>query len=160
MTIHPATIPEARGPLAPGRPRRRWHFATSLVLTTIGLVPIPRAMASAETPARSSANVQVNTPVLGLGEPGPNGESDVAAPAASAPDHPADSERGGAPQVFGSRSQVISTAQNIALFALVSLAPAALLMLTAFVRINIVLVLLRQAQLLCISGRSKESNNG
>jgi flagellar biosynthetic protein FliP len=33
----------------------------------------------------------------------------------------------------------------VALFALVSLAPAAVLMLTAFVRINIVLVLLRQA---------------
>jgi flagellar biosynthesis protein FliP len=41
--------------------------------------------------------------------------------------------------------QVIKTAQTVGLFALVSLAPAAVLMATAFVRINIVLVLLRQA---------------
>jgi flagellar biosynthetic protein FliP len=37
------------------------------------------------------------------------------------------------------------TAQTVALFGLVSLAPVAVLMVTAFVRINIVLVLLRQA---------------
>ena len=37
------------------------------------------------------------------------------------------------------------TAQTVALFAAVSLAPVAVLMATAFVRINIVLLLLRQA---------------
>ena len=42
-------------------------------------------------------------------------------------------------------TQVIRTVQTVALFAAISLAPAALLMVTAFVRINIVLVLLRQA---------------
>ena len=41
--------------------------------------------------------------------------------------------------------QVIRSLQTVGLFAVVSLAPAALLMVTAFVRINIVLVLLRQA---------------
>lgn len=41
--------------------------------------------------------------------------------------------------------QVMRSLSTVALFALVSLAPAAVLMLTAFVRINIVLVLLRQA---------------
>lgn len=41
--------------------------------------------------------------------------------------------------------QVIRSLQTVGLFALVSLAPAAVLMLTAFVRINIVLILLRQA---------------
>lgn len=46
---------------------------------------------------------------------------------------------------FGSPQQVLGTAQAVALFALVSLAPAALLMVTAFVRISIVLTLLRQA---------------
>ena len=35
--------------------------------------------------------------------------------------------------------------QNVALFGLISLAPIGLLMVTAFVRINIVLILLRQA---------------
>lgn len=49
-----------------------------------------------------------------------------------------------APVSFEPR-QVVQSAQTIGLFALVSLAPAALLMVTGFVRINIVLVLLRQA---------------
>ena len=40
---------------------------------------------------------------------------------------------------------VVRSVQTVGLFALVSLAPAAVLMVTAFVRINIVLVLLRQA---------------
>ena len=37
------------------------------------------------------------------------------------------------------------TLQNVALFGLISLVPIGLLMVTAFVRINIVLILLRQA---------------
>ena len=41
--------------------------------------------------------------------------------------------------------QVLRTVSTVGLFALVSLAPAALLMITGFVRINIVLILLRQA---------------
>ena len=40
---------------------------------------------------------------------------------------------------------VTRTAQTVALFGLISLAPVAVMMVTAFVRINIVLVLLRQA---------------
>jgi len=44
-----------------------------------------------------------------------------------------------------SADQVARTVQTVALFALASLAPAAVLMATAFVRINIVLTLLRQA---------------
>jgi flagellar biosynthetic protein FliP len=51
----------------------------------------------------------------------------------------------------GKRSQMLDprdvtrTAQTVALFGLISLAPVAVMMVTAFVRINIVLVLLRQA---------------
>ena len=41
--------------------------------------------------------------------------------------------------------QLMASLQTVGLFALVSLAPAAVLMVTAFVRINIVLTLLRQA---------------
>jgi flagellar biosynthesis protein FliP len=48
------------------------------------------------------------------------------------------------PQVLDPRD-VTRTAQTVALFGLISLAPVAVLMVTAFVRINIVLVLLRQA---------------
>jgi flagellar biosynthetic protein FliP len=43
------------------------------------------------------------------------------------------------------REDTYRTVQNVALFGLITLAPIALLMVTAFVRINIVLILLRQA---------------
>jgi flagellar biosynthetic protein FliP len=43
------------------------------------------------------------------------------------------------------RDRVINAAQTVGLFALVSLAPAAVLMVTSFPRINIVLILIRQA---------------
>src|SRR5204862_4807506 len=45
----------------------------------------------------------------------------------------------------GVREQVLNAAPTVALFALASLVPAAALMATAFVRISIVLTLLRQA---------------
>jgi flagellar biosynthetic protein FliP len=50
-----------------------------------------------------------------------------------------------APALALDPQQVVRSLSTVALFALASLAPAAVLMLTAFVRINIVLVLLRQA---------------
>jgi flagellar biosynthetic protein FliP len=71
----------------------------------------------------------------------PNAPMSVPAPAARAA--PSSSLSSSVP--FGSRQQLVKTTQAMALFALVSLAPAALLMVTAFVRINIVLMLLRQA---------------
>jgi flagellar biosynthesis protein FliP len=43
------------------------------------------------------------------------------------------------------RDDALRSVQTVALFGLISLAPAALLMVTAFVRINVVLILLRQA---------------
>jgi flagellar biosynthetic protein FliP len=46
---------------------------------------------------------------------------------------------------FGRPVDIARTVQTVALFSLISLAPAAVLMVTAFVRIQIVLVLLRQA---------------
>src|SRR4029077_10793213 len=42
-------------------------------------------------------------------------------------------------------ADAVRAAQTVALFGLISLAPIGLLMVTAFVRINIVLILLRQA---------------
>lgn len=45
----------------------------------------------------------------------------------------------------GSPRSLVTTAQTVALFALMSLVPAAILMVSAFVRISIVLSLLRQA---------------
>jgi flagellar biosynthetic protein FliP len=50
-----------------------------------------------------------------------------------------------APGLMLDPRQVAGSVQTVGLFALISLAPVAVLMVTAFVRINIVLVLLRQA---------------
>ena len=47
--------------------------------------------------------------------------------------------------LLGRREDTMRTVQTVALFGLISLAPIAILMVTAFVRINIVLMLLRQA---------------
>ncbi|HEX8200902.1 MAG TPA: flagellar type III secretion system pore protein FliP [Isosphaeraceae bacterium] len=47
--------------------------------------------------------------------------------------------------LFGRPGDVARTVQTVALFSAISLAPAAVLMVTAFVRIQVVLVLLRQA---------------
>ena len=47
--------------------------------------------------------------------------------------------------LLGRREDTMHTVQTVALFGLISLAPIAILMVTAFVRINIVLMLLRQA---------------
>jgi flagellar biosynthetic protein FliP len=46
---------------------------------------------------------------------------------------------------FDGSPETVRTVQNVLLFGLISLAPAAVLMVTSFVRINIVLILLRQA---------------
>jgi flagellar biosynthetic protein FliP len=60
-------------------------------------------------------------------------ESPAAKPAANSPVPPID------------QRDAVRTLQTVALFGLISLAPVAVLMVTAFVRINIVLILLRQA---------------
>jgi flagellar biosynthetic protein FliP len=52
---------------------------------------------------------------------------------------------GGMPMLAIDQRDTIRSVQTVALFALISLAPIGVLMVTAFVRINIVLILLRQA---------------
>ena len=86
-------------------------------------------------PAAKRAGVGVNRslPPVETGTP--------ARPASPAPATPAEPAR--TPSV--SPELVVDRLSTVALFALASLAPAAVLMVTAFVRINIVLVLLRQA---------------
>jgi flagellar biosynthetic protein FliP len=59
---------------------------------------------------------------------------------------PAPADRGGIAKALAVEPEsVVRTVQTVGLFALISLAPAAVLMVTSFVRINIVLILLRQA---------------
>jgi flagellar biosynthetic protein FliP len=70
------------------------------------------------------------------------------APSGSAsiePNRPSELEASAPGPLLGRREDTMRTVQTVALFGLISLAPIALLMVTAFVRINIVLMLLRQA---------------
>ena len=89
-------------------------------------------------PHVKAAHGQTSTGRAASSTVGPNQAAELESTAtASPPDH-----------VNPARALPVDTAralQNVALFGLVSLAPIGLLMLTAFVRINIVLTLLRQA---------------
>lgn len=112
-------------------------------------------------PSAAASALLVLAAALGLGgagpeRPRPDGTPGVPAAAvqrpanapASGPPAPGAAQPAAisvAPGVSASRQQLIGSAQTVALFALVSLAPVALLMVTAFVRISIVLALLRQA---------------
>ena len=64
---------------------------------------------------------------------------------AARPGEPKPTAAAGSPFALDDPQQVMKSVQTVGLFALISLAPAAVLMVTAFVRINIVLILLRQA---------------
>lgn len=86
------------------------------------------------SPSPNAARVRPNQP---LGEPSPAGHEDEAPARADSPQ--------GLPGTLIPSPDVFRSAQTVALFAAISLLPAALLMVTAFVRINIVLILLRQA---------------
>jgi flagellar biosynthetic protein FliP len=95
----------------------------------IGAGPAPRPPAADAQADR--ADVRVNSPLRSVDAAAPKGReaAPVPAPGALAID----------PQ------QAARSLTTVTLFGAASLAPAAVLMLTAFVRINIVLVLLRQA---------------
>lgn len=92
----------------------------------------------------SQATTVANTPQA-IDEPvAPAPNEDEAVLRASAPGEAAESSKNVENALLPSKD-VLKSAQTVALFGVISLAPAALLMVTAFVRINIVLVLLRQA---------------
>lgn len=87
------------------------------------LPPVEAAKSRAPSPTSRTAPAPLPArPSPTVGPPAPSAIAEVLAP-----------------------QQVVKSVSTVALFAVVSLAPAAVLMVTAFVRINIVLVLLRQA---------------
>jgi flagellar biosynthetic protein FliP len=124
---------------------RQTVFVASLaiVASSLGVIQAWSATdespAQAKTPTSESSRTEGGTPnatvaeriseSIGLKQP-----SDPSAPRSSA-----------LPISPPNRHEVLHTLQTVALFGLVSLAPIGLLMGTAFVRINIVLILLRQA---------------
>jgi flagellar biosynthesis protein FliP len=112
--------------------RTRGLVAWAVLAATLSLAPAP-AERGGPIPPRDAAGREMTAtqPMPGAAESrGP--ALPVAADLASGVSVP-------------SRKEFLGSAQTVAVFALLSLAPAALLMVTAFVRISIVLTLLRQA---------------
>jgi flagellar biosynthetic protein FliP len=111
----------------------------------------PPAGRTGKDPALKQAEIGLNRALPPLDpEPRRGPASTTSPPAVPRPQppspSPATAPAPGSPDVLAiNPKEVARGATTVGLFALVSLAPAAVLMVTAFVRINIVLVLLRQA---------------
>jgi len=122
------------------------RFIRLLVLVALGLSPATPDAGAAQTPKAPAAAVsRVNQPASvppaefePAPEPEPETDSDTDPEPPKIEAKPADGELWGA-------SSAMRTAQSVVLFGAISLAPVAFLMITPFVRINIVLILLRQA---------------
>jgi flagellar biosynthesis protein FliP len=107
--------------------RLRWRVALSLAVTLFaapGSPVLPSAISATDEPKAKAASE-------GMSVNRPSDPNAAVAPSLSMPDL--------------TSKDSMRTLQNVALFGLISLAPMALLMVTAFVRINVVLILLRQA---------------
>lgn len=130
---------------------RSWVVAAALTLLAGAPAPAAEGRARRDAAVRR-ADVGLNRALPAEAEKAP---APTAAPAAGNPrptpprPHPQPPPRPQTRPVPAALAvdaqQVTRSVSTVALFGLVSLAPAAVLMLTAFVRINIVLVLLRQA---------------
>jgi flagellar biosynthetic protein FliP len=107
---------------------------------TLAVVATLAAMGAGPPTTRPSgrSDVGINRPVTVVDEPRPSARP-VAPEPKTPPAGPATGLLALDPQ------QAARSLQTVALFAVVSFAPAGVLMLTAFVRINVVLMLLRQA---------------
>ena len=131
--------------------RPRSASACLLAVAVVALILLPGAgppadrAAARPEPDAAQAEIQPNRPLaieaetkarpaIPQPQPTPSVTTPAAAPATPTP-----------PLPLLDGQQVFRSVQTVGLLALVSLAPAAVLMVTAFVRINIVLVLLRQA---------------
>jgi flagellar biosynthesis protein FliP len=139
--------------MIPRRTRIR-PTACALAVATVALLLLPGAGPPGDRAAlRSDPDVAPNRPLSLEADtkarpavPPPSRPAVRTAPAAAVPAPSANASASTNPPVAPFEGpQLIRSVQTVGLLALVSLAPAAVLMVTAFVRINIVLVLLRQA---------------
>jgi len=122
---------------------RRFSLLAVLAVAALGAGPPPKAPRPA-----APAQVRANQP-LGSVDPTPprvaRASNPLTIPASSPASNPDPAPGPAAGALSLEPQQVFRSVSTVALVAAASLAPAAVLMLTAFVRINIVLVLLRQA---------------
>jgi flagellar biosynthetic protein FliP len=107
-----------------------------MIAARLAALALAFALGTPPAPAQTGSSTDRPDPPTNLGANVP-----VRAPAAPSPPPAAESTV----LPIGSPKQLLSTAQTVALFALFSMIPAAVLMVSAFVRISIVLTLLRQA---------------
>jgi flagellar biosynthetic protein FliP len=124
-----------------GRTRTALKFAAAFLASSLVLL-FSVSGAGADESVSQGAHAS-RTAKTGDGHPGPSSNS---ASDWNRINRPAEVDAAVPVEVPGlNRVEVVRTAQTVALFGLMSLAPFGLLMVTAFVRINIVLILLRQA---------------
>lgn len=128
---------------------RRSEYTAAACLAVAAALAFSAAQPASDTPrrAQTKAAIQVNRALGDVAEAEPSAGRPAAAAGQAAVTPrvsvPAASSRGASALL--DPEQVIKSVQTVGLFALVSLAPVAVLMVTSFVRINIVLILLRQA---------------
>ncbi len=127
-----------------GLRRRAMLAAATAIVAFSAMLPAIAARARADEPGQGRETAKTTAAATESREPKSGGGSVSIQPnRPSEPEGPA-SKGWGLPAMPRSED-AIRTVQNVALFGLISLAPIAILMVTAFVRINIVLILLRQA---------------
>jgi flagellar biosynthetic protein FliP len=133
----------ASDPRRPGRPARWRRLALASALGLIGLLTAPDALGDEQAGATRPSLMGVDPSMFDVGSI----DEAVAPASASASESGQEPESPDAPAVAAppARDELERVARTVGLFAAVSLAPVAVLMATAFVRINVVLLLLRQA---------------
>jgi flagellar biosynthesis protein FliP len=130
-----------------GRSTGRAMRAVAFALLAASAMPATsRAQAGSRAPERQAVDSKT-APGSGARDGSEAEATDVQSGGSATiqPNRPAELEGSSPAPWLGRREDTFRTVQTVALFGLISLAPIALLMVTAFVRINIVLMLLRQA---------------
>jgi flagellar biosynthetic protein FliP len=125
-------------------PRRRIILTAAAILASWGMLLASGAHARAGEQEPKKQAAKTSTSAIADGEDATTNRS-ADRSASIEPNRPSELDGPLNLPALPRREDTYRTVQTVALFGLISLAPIALLMVTAFVRINIVLILLRQA---------------
>ncbi len=129
----------------PHKRRSPWRMVSALAAAA---APFTLTMVTRADDTQSSRTTTASTTSQKADRPEPRAPGTTAGDASMRLNQPFDrasSSPIALPSSLDDRRELLRTLQTVALFGLISLAPVALLMATGFVRINIVLILLRQA---------------
>jgi flagellar biosynthetic protein FliP len=130
-----------------GNTLARIMLAAALAALAAGALPLStRGQTGSQAAERASVDAKVDSAGGEHdGDAAKKADTQAGGSDAIRPNRPTELEGSSPAPWLGRREDTFRTVQTVALFGLISLAPIALLMVTAFVRINIVLMLLRQA---------------